>query len=368
MLVISGQNDMTSPLAKDRLGLRRPTIPVTYARLLLQVLAARGVDPAAMRAGTGLRDAVLAEPDACIAPSQWGRLVLNAVEASGDAGIGLAFGLQMKATVHGFLGYATLTARDIREALQVTIRYFRMRNRQYRLTYAEDERGATLELHGVQANPVLQHHVMFEFVLTGLAQNVSQWSGRASPPIALRFAWPEPAYFARYRDQLPAVEFGCAANALWIAHDMLDWPLPLADDTAHQQALVQVEREYAQVRQEEGGFVERVRTDPAPAAGAYPGPGTLAHALLVSTRTLRRRLEEAGSSYRQLLDEARFRDAKQLLAASDLDLKTIAERLQFTDPANFTRAFRRWAGLTPSVYRNAATALTIAAPEERARD
>ncbi|WP_448165048.1 AraC family transcriptional regulator [Burkholderia cepacia] len=354
MLVISGQNDMTSPLAKDRLGLRRPTIPVAYTRLLLQALAARGVDLAAVRAGTGLRDAVLAEPDARVAPSQWGRLVLNAIEIGGDPGIGLAFGLLLKPTVHGFLGYATLTARDIREALSVTQRYFRMRNRQYRLTYEEDERGATLELHGVQASPVLQHHVMFEFVLTGLAQNISQWAGRASPPIALQFTWPEPPYFARYRDQLPPVEFGCAANALWIAHDVLDWPLPLADEVAHRQALVQVEREYAQVRQEEGDLVERVRAELARGAGDYPGPETLADALLVSTRTLRRRLEEAGSSYRQLLDEARFRDAKQLLAASDLDLKTIAERLQFTDPANFTRAFRRWAGQTPSAYREAA--------------
>ncbi|KAB0640126.1 AraC family transcriptional regulator [Burkholderia stagnalis] len=356
MLVISGQKHMTSPLAKDRLGLRRPTIPVAYPRLLLQVLGARVVDLAAVRAGTGLRDAVLAEPDARVAPSQWGRLVLNAIEIGGDEGIGLAFGLQLKPTMHGFLGYATLTARDIRESLQVTIRYFRMRNRQYRLTYAEDENGATLELHGVQASPVLQHHVMFEFVLTGLAQNIAQLSGRAAPDIALRFAWPEPAYFAGYRAQLPPVRFGCAANALWIARDVLDWPLPLADEVAHRQALVQVEREYAQVRQEEGDLVERVRAELARAAGGYPGPEMLAQQLLVSTRTLRRRLEEAGASYRQLLDEARYRDAKQLLAASDLDLKTIAERLQFTDPANFTRAFRRWAGQTPSAYREAAAA------------
>jgi AraC-like DNA-binding protein len=172
----------------------------------------------------------------------------------------------------------------------------------------------------------------------------------------LRFAWPEPAYFARYRDRLPPVAFGCAANALWVARDVLDWPLPLADEVAHRQALVQVEHEYAQVRQDEGDLVERVRAELAKTAGAYPGPDRLADALFVSTRTLRRRLEEAGSSYRQLLDEARFRDAKQLLAASDLDLKTIAERLQFTDPANFTRAFRRWAGQTPSAYREAAAA------------
>ncbi|MBU9692667.1 AraC family transcriptional regulator [Burkholderia multivorans] len=354
MLVISGQYPMSTPSRKDRLGLRRPTIPVAYPRLLLQALAARGIDAAAVRAGTGLRDAVLAEPDARVAPAQWGRLVLNAIDIGGDRGIGLAFGLLLKPTVHGFLGYATLTAPDIRTALHVTQRYFRMRNRQYRLSYAEDERGATLELHGVQANPVLQHHVMFEFVLTGLAQNIAQWAGRTSPAIALRFAWPEPDYFARYRDRLPPVEFECAANALWVARDVLDWPLPFADEVAHRQALVQVEREYAQVRHDEGDFVERVRAELARTAGGYPDPEALAHTLLVSTRTLRRRLEEAGSSYRQLLDEARFRDAKQLLAASDLDLKTIAERLQFTDPANFTRAFRRWAGQTPSAYRQAA--------------
>ena len=39
------------------------------------------------------------------------------------------------------------------------------------------------------------------------AQNISQWAGRESPPIKLQFAWPEPPYFARYRDQLPPVEF-----------------------------------------------------------------------------------------------------------------------------------------------------------------
>ncbi len=355
MLVIPGQINMTSTPRKDRLGLRRPTIPVAYPRLLLQVLGERGVDLARVRAGTGLRDDVLARPDARVSPSQWGRLVLNAIDVGGDPGIGLAFGLRLKTTVHGFLGYATLTARDIRESLQVMIRYFRMRNRQYRLTYTENAEGATLELHGVQASPILQHHVMFEFVLTGLAQSIAQLSGRAAPAIELQFAWPEPAYFGRYREQMPPVRFACAANALWIARDVLDWPLPLADEVAHRQALVQVEREYAEVRQEEGDLAERVRAELARAPGGYPGPEELARTLLVSTRTLRRRLEEGGASYRQLLDEARYRDARQWLAASDLDLKTIAARLQFADPANFTRAFRRWAGQTPSAFREAAS-------------
>lgn len=344
---------------KDKLGLRRPTIPVAYPRLLLQVFAERGIDAREVRAGTGLRDDVLARPDARVAPSQWARLVLNAIRLSGDEGIGFEVGLRLRTSVHGFLGYAAMTAPDLRASLLVNARYFRMRNRQYRLHFAEDSEGATLALHGVQSSPVLQHHVMFELVLTGIAQNIEALTGRPPTGIELRFAWPEPDYYARYRNRLPPVRFSCPANALWLARATLDRPLLMADEVAHRQALVQVEREYADVRQEEGDLVERVRAELAwSAANGYPNPDALARRLLLSTRTLRRRLLDAGSSYRALYEAARFRDACQLLSASDLDLKTIAERLQFSDPANFTRAFRQWAGQTPSAFREAAASGT----------
>ncbi len=345
---------MTRRSAKDNLGLRRPTIPVAYLRLLLQVFEERGVDARQARAGTGLRDDVLAEPDARVPPAQWARLVLNALRLSGDEGLGFELGLRLKLSAHGFLGYAAMTAPDLRTALQVHARYFRMRNRQYQLQFAEDDAGARLVLSGVQASPVLQHHMMFELVLTGLAHGIATLAGRAAPDVELRFTWPEPDYYARYRARLPRVRFSCDAHALWIPRAALDWPLALADEVAHRQALVQVEREYAAVRQEEGDLVERVRAELAGHADGYPSPEWLAQRLLLSTRTLRRRLLDAGSSYRTLLDEARFRDACALLRASDLDLKTIAERLDFSDPANFTRAFRNWAGQTPSAYRLAA--------------
>ncbi|MET5013230.1 AraC family transcriptional regulator, partial [Burkholderia pseudomallei] len=70
-----------------------------------------------------------------------------------------------------FLCYAALTAADLPASLLVKARYYRMRNRQYRLHYEERDDGATLSLHGVQASHVLQHHAMFEIMLTGIAQN-----------------------------------------------------------------------------------------------------------------------------------------------------------------------------------------------------
>ncbi|WP_333981333.1 AraC family transcriptional regulator [Burkholderia gladioli] len=342
---------MTRSPSKDNLGLRRPTIPVAYPRLLMQLFAERGLDQRALRVGTGLRDEVLAQPDARISPSQWARLVLNAIALTGDEGFGFELGLRLRPSVHGFLGYAAMTAPDLRTALEVNARYFRTRNRQYTLAYAEHGDGATLTLAGVQSSPVLRHHTLFEFVLAGLAQSLPALTGRDAPPLELRFAWPEPPYFAPYRERLPPVRFDCEAHALWIAREALGWPLALADEVAHRQALAQVEREYAAVRQDEGDWVERVRAELVAGADGYPDPDALARRLHVSTRTLRRRLDEAGAGYRALLDEARYRDARQLLRASDLDLKTIAEQLRFSDPANFTRAFRKWAGVTPSAYR-----------------
>lgn len=279
----------------DRLGLRRPTIPVAYPRLLLQAFAARELDQKAVRDGTGLRT-----------------------------------------------------------ALRVNAHYFRTRNRQYTLHYAEHGDGATLTLAGIQAHPVLQHHLMYEFVLTALAAGLPMLTGRAVPPLELRFAWAEPDYVAPYREHLPPLRFGADANALWIARDALDWPLTMADDIAHRQALAQVEREYATVRHEEGDWIERVRAELMPGPQGYPDPDQLAERLHVSTRTLRRRLAEAGATYRRLIDEARYRDAKHMLRASDLELGTIAARLAYGDPANFTRAFRKWAGITPSAYRRQA--------------
>ncbi|HMY82724.1 MAG TPA: helix-turn-helix transcriptional regulator, partial [Agitococcus sp.] len=64
------------------------------------------------------------------------------------------------------------------------------------------------------------------------------------------------------------------------------------------------------------------------------------------------RLQQAGLGFQQLLDEARKRDAIKLLQNTSLTIEQIALRLGYTDPANFTRAFKKWTGDTPSKYRS----------------
>lgn len=336
----------------DALGLWKPTISVAYPRLLLEILEERGIAREAALRGTGLQNAQLDRAEANVLPVHWGRLVENAIRLSGDAGIGFELGLRLRASAHGFLGYATLTAPDLRSSLQVMIQYYRMRNRQYRLVYTESAEIVSLEVRETHAVAALQHPFMFEFMLVGFAQSLQALTGVTIAGVELQFRWPQPAYFRPYRARLPQVRFSCAANRIRIPAAALKLPLLLADETAHRQTLLQLEREYAGVHQEDGNVVERVRAELVLTRSGYPDLSTLSARLLLSSRSLRRRMLLAGVSYRLLLDEARYRDACRLLAASDLDLQTIAARLSFSDPANFTRAFRRWSGTTPSEFRH----------------
>ncbi|GEP06927.1 AraC family transcriptional regulator [Methylobacterium oxalidis] len=74
---------------------------------------------------------------------------------------------------------------------------------------------------------------------------------------------------------------------------------------------------------------------------------------LVTRRTLSRRLKAEGTSFKRLANEAQFRVAKQLLADTGMSLAQISDCLDFSEPAGFTHAFRRWSGTTPSAWRRA---------------
>jgi AraC-like DNA-binding protein len=71
----------------------------------------------------------------------------------------------------------------------------------------------------------------------------------------------------------------------------------------------------------------------------------------LSPRTLRRRLADEGTSWRRIVDDARLEACDRLLRDPGRSLGEIAAELGYSDQANMTRAFRRWTGECPSVYR-----------------
>jgi len=71
----------------------------------------------------------------------------------------------------------------------------------------------------------------------------------------------------------------------------------------------------------------------------------------MSLRSLQRRLNDEGTSYKDLLDETRRELASHYMAESHRSINEITYLLGFSEPSNFSRAFRRWTGCSPSAYR-----------------
>lgn len=74
----------------------------------------------------------------------------------------------------------------------------------------------------------------------------------------------------------------------------------------------------------------------------------------MSVRSLQRKLQQSGTSFRQLLDQTREELARQYICDRGADLTEIAFLLGFSEHSAFSRAFKRWTGQTPSDMRRAA--------------
>jgi AraC-like DNA-binding protein len=88
-------------------------------------------------------------------------------------------------------------------------------------------------------------------------------------------------------------------------------------------------------------------------SGGNPNAERIAHELHISPRTLGRKLEHEGTTFKELLSDMRRRAAIRYVGGHDLGLSEIAFLLGFSQTAAFHRAFKRWTGQTPLEYRRA---------------
>jgi len=94
----------------------------------------------------------------------------------------------------------------------------------------------------------------------------------------------------------------------------------------------------------------------------------VASELHLSPRTLQRRLSAEDWTYNDLVDDVRFAMARRRMAGSDTPLKAVAADLGFSEQASFTRAFRRWIGVTPREYRRQLLASAVVEVRGRSKE
>jgi AraC-like DNA-binding protein len=97
--------------------------------------------------------------------------------------------------------------------------------------------------------------------------------------------------------------------------------------------------------------VEHVLADLLAADSGRPDIQLVAARMGTSVRTLQRRLLAAGLTYSHVLQQARLAAAREMLMDRQRRISEVARRLGYSDPAHFTRAFRRWMGCAPRELR-----------------
>lgn len=93
------------------------TFPGAYAREIITLAGRLGVTPEPLLEGLGMSLAELEKPQTRLGLEPLTRLVLRTIELTGEPGLAFYMGLHMRLSWHGFLGFAAMTAKNVREAL-----------------------------------------------------------------------------------------------------------------------------------------------------------------------------------------------------------------------------------------------------------
>ncbi|SDH31742.1 AraC-type DNA-binding protein [Pseudomonas flavescens] len=304
-------------------------------------------------AGSGIAAADLQRPEMRISIAQERQVFRNATGWRQD--LGLLLGRRMHVSSYGLLGFSLLSAPTLGEALAVAFSFPALLGTLFDLRLHRDGSRAWIEASHYRDTAELETFNT-EFCLASLKLICDDLLGRPLPLEAARFSHRAPRYQRQYRrDFACAVRFNAADNAIVFDSQWLDRRLPLADPVTHRDTLErcrQLNREFISHQ----ALISRVRQLLASQLPMAPGLDGLARQLRCSSRTLRRQLQEVGSSYQTLLDELRFEQARQLLDQERLPVARIAEALGYSETASFRHAFQRWSGVSPSRYRRPANA------------
>ena len=314
---------------------------------LPRVLLGLGVDPRPVLAAAGVPAELLRDPESRIPFDTLGRLVDATVAASGCPHVMALVGLQGGVSSLGIVGRLMATAPTLREAiLDLCVNQVRYINGA--VSYLALQDGVGCWGYSVQAAPLLGIGGILDGAIGVGVALLRELVGLRPEEVRLARAAPDnPAgYIAAYG--VPVV-FDAEQSCVVVPAAALDMPVRTADPALRKLLQRQVSDFWARTQP---GMAER--TQRMLAAYVTAGEPTLelvAAGLGIGPRTLNRRLQSEGTSFRAIVNQVRHDVACQLLDTTRMPVTEIGLALGYASPPAFVRAFRRAAGLPPSEWR-----------------
>ncbi|MFF2089365.1 AraC family transcriptional regulator ligand-binding domain-containing protein [Paenibacillus sp. NPDC058174] len=309
-----------------------------------------GVSPHDVAGKAQLPLTIITEP-AKVTAAQYFRIWEAYSELVGNAAIGIIKLVTVfEATHYPPTVLATYHARSYRDALNRMARYKQMCPPES-LRITEEGELCTIELEWL-SSPQLEHPVLVGTTLAfllelgrrGTGQHVTAHSVEFTHKMSIEEVKPLEAYFGC------PVRTGAAGNRLTLHRRDLDRPF-----TTYNKELLEIITpilDRTLDEQTSRSIPEMVKwTLKRSLSGGHLDIRAVASELGMSDRTLQRRLTEEGTTFKQLLTQARHEQAREYLADPKLDIKEVAFLIGYEDQNSFYRAFRLWEGATPANWR-----------------
>ena len=319
----------------------------------LKAMEAMGYDTRQCLAGTGIDPEELLSTDLPqgFSLGQEFRFHRNLLQLSGDPLLGLKLGEAYPVQTYGLFGYAFLSAPNLRQALMIVSNYGPLSFTLFRIDFRETAAAGILRFSTLVDIPddLLTFYADRDIAAALSGLEPEQFT--PIRPVAVALMHPDHGRRKAYEAFFGCpVSFNSRHSEIQVDAAILDTPMPMQD--AETSAICQQQCQLLLARMSKSsGFIEQVRQLIVARPGYFPDIDYVAEKLHMTSRTLRRRLDEENSSYQQILAEVRYELAREYLATSKLPIEEIAAMLGYSSPGNFSYAFKRWHGSPPRQYR-----------------
>ncbi|MQM30123.1 MAG: hypothetical protein CRU78_06105 [Candidatus Accumulibacter phosphatis] len=314
-----------------------------------QAIEQFALDPDALFASVGVSRDLLADPDNIISPHTAGELLERCATLSGCAHFALLLGRQQSARSLGMVGELLPHCADVGTALAHLQNLLHLHDRAGIATRTIDGNTATLG-YTLFAGPIVGVDQIYDGTLV-IAQNIMRllcgphWKARA---VLLSRRRPENLRPYKQAFQCP-IEFDAESSAL--VFPASDLRLPVAGADPNRFKLLKEKLEDIRSQHYLDLVAQTRRVVQAMVVLRRCSLTGVARELSMNPRRLNRSLEREGSTYRELLDEARCGLALRLMCLTDLSLGQIAVVLDYSSASAFTHAFKRWKAVSPLAWR-----------------
>ncbi|MEB7642469.1 AraC family transcriptional regulator [Acinetobacter pittii] len=330
-----------------------PELPGTYINLIVETIKQWGVSGEQLLDGSGITLDQLEKPYWYVEFNTLNQLIERAIELCKESALAGYLALNMTASCYGSVGMAAMVSPNLREALKILEQFIGSRCKVFKPELKQENNDAYWSIH----QPVKAFQLSSNaniFLLVGFVQIAKKLTG-LSHLGKVELQMPEPIGFDQISHQLAVTcLFNQKFNRWIFPKEYLAQPVLTADPMLAPLLNAQCKRDIEKLNLKSGwkGQVKQV-AEKLLLNGNIDAlkVGQVAHIMSMSERTLQRYLALDHTSFTLLVDSLKKEHALKLLAQNNMSIEKVALMLGYAETSHFTRAFKRWMGMTPKYFQ-----------------